>query len=506
MDFDISDNLKYNVLGRCEHPKYIKNKYTGELVEVPCGKCNKCLLNKCNSGMLLCSIEEAYHRYCYFVTLTYADEHLPVVFPEVFDTSVNLLGEPAGSQNFSFFTTTKRVIKEFGTDVLHQGIYDVEYITKYMERLKVRQGGIPFLFYKDIQLYVKRVRKHLAKISTSPIRYYAVGEYGPKTFRPHWHLLFFFDDRQQASYFSQVAVQCWKYGRVDYSVSRHSTASYLAGYVNNYSCVPSILQARPFRPKAFHSARFGFAPFEGDKEKIYQDPFAYLNDKSIKLFNGVVSAQFFNRLRCHLFPRCPRFSDKTIATRRNFYIFTYRIKSLVPDIELRSMYRYLRDLFFDENLKHCSLPVACQVRFVVRSLFVTYSHTPDLISNEEYFEQFVKRAIYMSNHFLNFICDGNIKIANERLRQIDDFYKVLSMRTLFNWYSAMQEYIEHYGDDANLSPFYFENAIGFSDDCKDNLIPLVEQLKFDYAERIHNRQKHRILNDANKIFIINGNK
>lgn len=506
MDFDISDNLKYNVLGRCEHPRYIKNKYTGELVEVPCGKCNKCLLNKCNSGMMLCSIEESYHRYCFFVTLTYADDYLPVVYPEIFDLSTNLHGDPAETQNFSFYTTTPRVIKEYGTEVLHHGIYDVNYLQKFRERLKVRNGGIPFLFYKDLQLYVKRVRKQLSKISSSSIRYYAVGEYGPKTFRPHWHILFYFNDWQQAENFSQVAVQCWKYGIVDFSVSRHSTASYLAGYVNNYSCVPSILQARAFRPKCFHSTHFGFAPFEEDKEKVYEDPFTYIDNKSIKLFNGVVSAQFFNRLRCFLFPRCPRFSDTTVVARFDYYAFTKRLACYLPDLKSREYYSFIRDAFFNPDYKNFNHKRINDVRYLVRSLFIDFSYTPDLIDDEEYFEQFVKRAIYMSNHFLNVICDGKNELINTRLVQIDNFYNQLAQRSLSNWYSAMQEYVEHYGDDADLSPFYYDGMLGVSDDEKCNTVPLVEQLKFEYATKIHNRQKHRILNDANKIFIINGNK
>lgn len=40
---------------------------------------------------------------------------------------------------------------------------------------------------RDLQLFFKRLRK----ISNARIRYYAVGEYGSKTMRPHYHILLF---------------------------------------------------------------------------------------------------------------------------------------------------------------------------------------------------------------------------------------------------------------------------------------------------------------------------
>jgi hypothetical protein len=41
---------------------------------------------------------------------------------------------------------------------------------------------------RDLQLFLKRLRK---KDETERIRYYAVGEYGEKTGRPHYHIILF---------------------------------------------------------------------------------------------------------------------------------------------------------------------------------------------------------------------------------------------------------------------------------------------------------------------------
>ena len=40
----------------------------------------------------------------------------------------------------------------------------------------------------DIQLFLKRLRKHIAPVK---IRFFATGEYGPTNKRPHYHILIF---------------------------------------------------------------------------------------------------------------------------------------------------------------------------------------------------------------------------------------------------------------------------------------------------------------------------
>lgn len=49
----------------------------------------------------------------------------------------------------------------------------------------------PTLNKRDLQLFMKRLRKKQAKISPKPLRFYACGEYGTKTNRPHYHMILF---------------------------------------------------------------------------------------------------------------------------------------------------------------------------------------------------------------------------------------------------------------------------------------------------------------------------
>jgi len=50
-------------------------------------------------------------------------------------------------------------------------------------------NNTPTLCKRDIQLWLKRLRKEYAKFSDKQIRYYLVGEYGSKTHRPHYHAI-----------------------------------------------------------------------------------------------------------------------------------------------------------------------------------------------------------------------------------------------------------------------------------------------------------------------------
>lgn len=53
------------------------------------------------------------------------------------------------------------------------------------------KSGLKTLSKRDIQLFMKRLRKSYAKQSDKKLRYYIVGEYGSRTYRPHYHAILF---------------------------------------------------------------------------------------------------------------------------------------------------------------------------------------------------------------------------------------------------------------------------------------------------------------------------
>lgn len=137
-------------------------------VEIPCGHCIGCRLERSRVWANRCLLELEYHDSAYFVTLTYNDDHLPLHWYADPET-----GE-ASAQSAS-------------------------------------------LSKRDFQLFMKRVRK---AFPDDKIRFFACGEYGPNTFRPHYHAILFglhLDDlvpfgrsvQGHQYYISESLQRCW---------------------------------------------------------------------------------------------------------------------------------------------------------------------------------------------------------------------------------------------------------------------------------------------------------
>lgn len=111
----------------CFNPFLVK-RGKEEPLPVPCGKCPSCVKRKISQWSFRLMQQEKYSHDAYFITLTYDNNHVPIT--------------------------------------------DRGYLT---------------LVKRDLQLFFKRLRK----LNSTKISYYAVGEYGSKTQRPHYHIILF---------------------------------------------------------------------------------------------------------------------------------------------------------------------------------------------------------------------------------------------------------------------------------------------------------------------------
>lgn len=95
------------------------------------------------------------------------------------------------------------------------------------------KAGVSQLCKRDLQLWFKRIRRLGYKV-----RYYAVGEYGSKTFRPHYHVLLFGDVPDK------VIRDCWveekssrnhgqPTGHVHIGSVTYASIMYCLGYIVN---------------------------------------------------------------------------------------------------------------------------------------------------------------------------------------------------------------------------------------------------------------------------------
>ncbi|WP_209439235.1 rolling circle replication-associated protein [Intestinirhabdus alba] len=150
-------------------------------IQLPCGQCVGCRLARSREWAVRCMHEAFMYEENCFITLTYADQHLP-------------------------FT----------------------------------ENGLPTLKRDDLTLFLKRLRKRF----NHKIRYFGCGEYGSKLARPHYHLVLFNHDFADKVLFksgkfplfvSGVLQELWPFGHSIVAGFSFESAAYTARY-----CVKKI--------------------------------------------------------------------------------------------------------------------------------------------------------------------------------------------------------------------------------------------------------------------------
>ena len=91
--------------------------------------------------------------------------------------------------------------------------------------LTYNQDNLPdSLVPKDLQLWLKRFRKEL---DGRKIKYYAVGEYGERYNRPHYHAIVFNCDKGDA----EIIRDTWRQGFVHIGTVTDDSINYVCGYI-----------------------------------------------------------------------------------------------------------------------------------------------------------------------------------------------------------------------------------------------------------------------------------
>lgn len=147
----------------CNFPLHIKDP-SGFPVVVPCGKCIACRIAKVRDWSVRLLDESSYWDQSSFVTLTYSDDTVPVT-----------------------------------------------------------NCGKATLIKSDLQKFFKRLRKALPY----PIKYFACGEYGPTTRRPHYHAIVFGLDPNDID----IVRKEWPSGFVVVDAVNIERIKYVCGYV-----------------------------------------------------------------------------------------------------------------------------------------------------------------------------------------------------------------------------------------------------------------------------------
>lgn len=283
--------LDIKLVNGCNSASYIKNKYTGDVVKVDCGRCAYCLAKKSRKSAMRVLFNSKKYRYCYFVTLTYNPDSLPLVKAYVKHSSVDLTCDSESGIQFvekdetyislSYYTGnldlyTPIVLRQVqGTRVFNRNLQtyvDAEDeiciapsdLRALIERTQPTRGDrlpedcLPFANYVDVQNFIKRLKINLKRLcDNDKLSYYVVTEYGPQTLRPHIHMLLFIDSDKQRTFLQQACYKSWRLGSVDASIATGKSISYVAGYANSYASLPSFYSSsKVFKVRARASVHF----------------------------------------------------------------------------------------------------------------------------------------------------------------------------------------------------------------------------------------------------------
>lgn len=84
-----------------------------------------------------------------------------------------------------------------------------------------------FVSKSELQKFVKRLRKSLPRQS---LKYYAIGDYGDQTARPHYHLILYglsYSDPRTAYFIAKA----WPFGHIDVGTCTDQSISYVTKYL-----------------------------------------------------------------------------------------------------------------------------------------------------------------------------------------------------------------------------------------------------------------------------------
>lgn len=531
-----------SLFSKCYSPRPVFNIYTGQYVLSNCGECPACLLSKSSSLSLKCNIQKNLSKYCYFITLTYNSLCVPKAKIErIIDVSSDSRDQLECDKDDFRFTSIPRPKMSFyrwnypksrfynvrtykfkDDEISFSFRWDSSKVDSFIKKVNLdvdgkfpdNKGLVSYLNFRDFSLFNKRLRKNLfLKIGRyEKIHSYVCGEYTPNTFRPHFHCLLFFDSPKIAYSIRSAVRASWPFGRVDVQLARDGASSYVAGYVNSYSCVPFIYKCcRSVRPRGYFSNHFAVQFFKERFSRDKKDVDSFQNGVDTVINGRYITVPPFRSVVDTLYPK---FADpfassceelygivRAIATAENrlgFFGFITECSALSFS---RRIYYYMHH--FRDNLK--SLPDWAHVLYNACRL-------------DRYFNISAKECILalyrMIRKYVNFLkywidtYPFSPTFRSECLKALDTisyYYVRLDYKNLTNSLAIASEYFSchQYTDDAYL--LFVPNSVDSRENLARYQLYRSESLDFQrvlskFSFRMSKAIKHKELNDKNLMY------
>lgn len=256
---------------KCLHPVVIRNpnygtakEIFGQLyIEVPCGKCFNCQSNRRSRWSFRLWCEVLDAKSSIFVTLTYDDEHLP------------------------------------SDNQLH---------------------------VEDLQTFFKRLRKNYKLVDDRKIKYFACGEYGSHTFRPHYHALIFGlpipSTLKFVDYWYRAILKTWQNGNISCSSVNGSRIGYMTKYILKDSASNDFYKINNIKPPFMVCSRrpsIGLSYLEDiDIDRLLEG-----NLKVRKMTQSVIIPEYYRRKLPENVQQRLKFLIRAFVNRQNFDLNQY---------------------------------------------------------------------------------------------------------------------------------------------------------------------------------------
>jgi hypothetical protein len=474
---------------------------------VACGKCIQCKSSRRKKTELLLSLETQAHAFCELINLTYSDDFIPyvdfscidgcsvngsyddysrTVHPLVLGNRVKDVFNPRDGKYHTVpdksalnrFVITSRVERYWDYDTFVPSVWlsDLQNYNKrideYYERYPFRKRGlsrmhnhVAILFNEDLQKFLDRLKKWCLRNFGAKIRYFAVGEYGSNSLRPHWHIVLFHDSPLLRKSFQHVYVypnstalnprECnskmyndkiWRFGDITTTVTDGHASSYLSGYLNQSSCMPRLLDLFP--QKSFKSIFLGEKrDFEELSSLLKGRDFQRLSTATVVSRKGLehtVPVPSSSYHRFHIgFSFDGLYSVKAMFTLLSAakYLDKRIDLSLTDDVQLRDLLLFLNrqsDSFSNSSFEQVIQPL---VSYVHRFAFKAYCDFSTLNPLKSLF--YASRKLYKISTLLNI-----------------DVYRYLLLVDDFEHYLDYQNLVQHFKlleDNPTLSVQYYSS-------------------------------------------------
>lgn len=478
----------------CLKPIRYYNPYLREDIVTPCGHCAACLTNKSNRNKTLLDLHVSAYKYNLYITLTYSNEHIPLATLQDIEDKTYMLDEDG-----VILSSCDRLSQE-NKDKLYRKIQS-------KRGNQIPYGKLPYLCSYDLRLFLIRLRQRISTKKTKvykqfdtkkyrltpnkyrtdeKITYYAVGEYGPETFRPHFHIILSFNEYETLQALEHHLHKAWPFGNIDKKIADFNVTSYLTSYVTGSSYIPQIYRSasvRPFARKSLHFAFHAQADFN-----VQLTDFEYYRDRAfVKVLTGKDRIfRFTNTYKCSIYPKITGLGEYDIDILSARYQLYQRLVSFyslqkLKNVNVKTLIDYV---ILSQKLGSVVQPLEDAALPLSHFDFSTTPAKGQMTFNTLY------KILLISKHFYKITTFLQLNPFNY-VRRIIDFWSSEKLQQLNYSLSKLE-----LNDDVKTTHLYYHPLEELCDLDKSSLYsPFEEFVQSEATEQI----KHKSANDLNNL-------